>query len=204
MGVLPCGSYNWLVLLNLQRKNCTRQFTPPLDLLSNRLAIESRPEASSNSPCKKLPSRFDERRCGAHMSKLSERCRFFTLRWGAPLALLLFVAFLASLAVPNFVGGPHSHHSKTGAINSNLQQLEGAVQMWGIDHHQTGAVVVTWGDVAPYLRNALKPVDREVYVLKGLTQSPEVVLTRKLGDWPKGTVLRLGTNGDLRIVFPKH
>ena len=59
------------------------------------------------------------------MSKLSERRRFFTLRWGGPLVLVLFVAFLASIAVPNFVGGGSN---KTHAIISNLQQLDGAVQ----------------------------------------------------------------------------
>ena len=141
------------------------------------------------------------------MSKLSERCRFFTLRWGGLLALGLFVAFLASLAVPNYVGGGPS---KTSIIFSHLQQLDGAVQMWGIDHHQTGAVAVTWEDVAPYLKTdrdvhgGMKSVAGEVYVLKTLTQPPEAVLTRKLGDRPKGTVLRLGTNGDVQFVFPKH
>ena len=141
------------------------------------------------------------------MSKLSERCRFFTLRWGGPLVLGLGVAFLAAIAVPNFVS---RGSNKTNVIISNLQQLEGAVQMWGFEHQKTGAVVVTWEDVAPYLRaerdvhGGMKSVASEVYVLKTLTQPPEAVLTRKLDERPKGTVLRLGTNGDLQIVFPKH
>ena len=141
------------------------------------------------------------------MSKLSESCRFFTLRWGGLLALGLFVAFLASFAVPNF---PGPRTSKTHAIESNLRQLDGAVAYWGIEHHQTGAIAVTWEDVAPYLRadrdfhGGMKSVAGEVYVLKTLTQPPEAVLTRKLGDRPKGTVLRLGTNGDVQFVFPKH
>ena len=140
------------------------------------------------------------------MSKLSASCRFFTLRWGGTLAIGLFVAFLASIAVPNL---PGSRTSKIHAIVSNLQQLEGAVEMWGIDHHQTGAVAVTWEDVAPYLgadravRSRIKSVAGEVYVLKTLTQPPEAVLTRKLGDRPKGTVVRLETNGDFQIVLPK-
>ena len=122
------------------------------------------------------------------------------------MAIGLFVAFLASIAVPN---RPGSRTSKIHAIVSNLQQLEGAVQMWGIDHHQTGAVAVTWEDVAPYLRadrdvhGGMKSVAGEVYVLKTLTQPPEAVLTRKLDERPKGTVLRLGTNGDVQIVLPK-
>ena len=123
------------------------------------------------------------------------------------MVLVLFVAFLASIAVPNY---PQRRTSKTHAIESNLRQLDGAVQYWGIQHHQTGAVVVTWEDVAPYLKaqadvhGGMKSVAGEVYVLKTLTQSPEAVLTRKLGEKPKGTVLRLGTNGDLQSVLPKR
>ena len=69
---------------------------------------------------------------------------------------------------------------------------------------------MTWEDVVPYLKadrvfhGGMKSVAGEVYVLKTLTQSPEAVLTRKLADKPKGTVLRLGTNGDFQFVFPKH
>jgi len=139
------------------------------------------------------------------MSELPERCRCFTVTWGKYLVFGLFVAFLAYLAVPNFVGrGP----SQPNAIMNNLRQLDGAVQQWGLDHHQTGAVAVTWGDIAPYLGDRcdqhgwVKFVDGEVYVLKGLARSPEVVLTRKLGDRPKGTVLRLGANGDFQWARP--
>jgi hypothetical protein len=140
------------------------------------------------------------------MSKLSERCRFFTLEWGGPLALVLFVAFLIAIAVPNY---NHGGSSKTNAIVNNLRQLDGAVQYWGIQHQETGAVAVTWEDIAPYIKTefevhrGMKPVAGEVYVLKALTQSPEVVLTRTLDGRPKGTVLRFGTNGDLQIILPK-
>ncbi len=134
------------------------------------------------------------------MTKVSERCRFFTVTWGSFLVLVLFVAFLAGLPVPNFAG---SHHSKTHVIVHNLQQLDGAVQYWGIEHRQTGAVVVTWENIAPYLKTPVKPVAGEVYVLKDLMHSPEAVLTRKLDERPTGTVLRLGTNGDLEIILPK-
>jgi len=122
------------------------------------------------------------------------------------LALGLFVAFLIAIAMPNCV---HSEPSKTRAIQNNLRQLDGATQLWALDHHQTGAVVPTWEDIAPYLKRAsdprvrVKPVAGEVYVLKVLTQSPEAVLTRQVDGMPKGTVLRFGTNGDLEIILPK-
>jgi len=140
------------------------------------------------------------------MNKLSERCRFFTLKWGGPLVLVILVALLASIAVPNFAG---SHRSKTNEIVNNLRQLDGAVQQWGRDHQKTGAVAVAWADVAPYLkaspevRGVMKSVAGEVYVLKDLTHPPEAVLTRKLGERPKGTILRLGTNGELEVILPK-
>ena len=99
--------------------------------------------------------------------------------------------------------------SKTNAIVNNLQQLFVAVQYWGIQHQQTGAVAVTWEDVALYLRatpeahGRMKSVAGEIYVLNPLAQSPEAVLTRELDGRPRGTVLRLGTNGDHQIILPK-
>jgi hypothetical protein len=136
----------------------------------------------------------------------SVRCRFFTVTWGSALALGLFAALLIAIAVPNY---NHGGSSKTNAIVNNLRQLDGAVQQWAIDHQQTGAVVVTREDIAPYLRASheihgwVKSVAGEVYVLKAFPRSPEVVLTRELDGRPKGTVLRFGTNGDLQIILPK-
>jgi len=142
----------------------------------------------------------------AAMSKPPERCRFFAATWENILALGLFVALLIAIVAPNYVG--HGRGRTNGIVN-NLRQLDGAVQQWALDYHQTGAIVVAWKDIAPYLKGAsdlhgwVKPVAGEVYVLKALPQSPEVVLTRELDGRPKGTVLRLGTNGDVEIILPK-
>ena len=117
----------------------------------------------------------------------------------------LLAASIISIAMPNFVSrGPGKIH----AIICNLQQLDGAVQMWAIDHHQTNAVLVTKEDIAPYLRIStdhwVNQVAGERYVLKVLPQSPEAVLTREVEGRPKGTVIRLSTNDwDSQFILPK-
>jgi hypothetical protein len=169
----------------------------------------------SKSPMSRTPSPGTSEAGSALLSQVGgvectmceppEKCRFFTMPWGGLVALGLLFALLIAIAVPNF---PGPRRSKTNEIINNLRQLDGAVQQWGLDHHQTGVVAVTWGDLAPYLKDRcdqhgwVKSVDGEVYVLKGLAQSPEVVLTRKLGDRPKGTVLRFGANGDDQWSLP--
>jgi hypothetical protein len=135
------------------------------------------------------------------MRKLPGRCRVSILATGA---FALFVAFLVAIAIPNHI---HNGPGKTTGVFSNLRQLDGAIQMWAVDHHATGAVVVSRQDVAPYLRATpegwVKPVAGEVYFVKSLAQSPEAVLTREVDGRPKGTVLRLGTNGDLQFILPE-
>jgi hypothetical protein len=113
--------------------------------------------------------------------------------------ILLLLAFVVSVAIPNFAG---SHRSKAHAIVSNLRQLDGAMQQWGLDHGQTGTVVVTEENLVPYLRHPPKPVAGERYVLKTLAESPEAHLTHKVELWPAGSVLRLSTNGDFEVVSP--
>jgi hypothetical protein len=113
--------------------------------------------------------------------------------------ILLIVGFVVSVAIPNFNG---RHRSKAFVIVNNLRQLDGAMQQWAIEHGRTGAVVVTEENIASYLRLPLKQVAGERYVLKTLAESPEAHLTRKVELWPAGSVLRLGTNGDLEAVSP--
>jgi hypothetical protein len=105
--------------------------------------------------------------------------------------------------MPNFVSrGP----GKINAIITNLRQIDGAAEQWAIDHHQTGAVLVTREDLAPYLRVAsghwVTPVAGERYVLNVLPQSPEAMLTREVEGRPQGTVIRFTTNGDIQFIPP--
>ncbi len=127
-------------------------------------------------------------------------------RW-SPWFVVLSVAVLSlvcMLCVRNFVrSGP----SKTTGIISNLRQIEGAKEQWGVDHKRTGAVVVTKEDLAPYLRNPrssygwVKPVAGESYRFGTLAKPPEAQLTRQVDGRPRGTVIRLGST-NIEIIGP--
>ena len=75
-----------------------------------------------------------------------------TSKRGFPTGIVVLLGFLALvllLGTPNFVG---SGRNRISGIINNLMQLDGAKQMWALDHGRTGAVEVTRHDVAPYLR----------------------------------------------------
>jgi hypothetical protein len=140
------------------------------------------------------------------MSKPAETSHFFKLTLPGFLLLALLVALLVSIASQNFVrGGP----GKITFITNNLRQLDAAVQLWAMDHHPTGDVLVTRQDIAPYLKaypelhGWVKQIRGEQYILKPITESPEAVLTCEVDGRPKGTVIRLATNGDIIFILPK-
>ena len=113
--------------------------------------------------------------------------------------VLVILALVASVAIPNYTG---SHRSKALQIVNNLMQLDGAMQQWAIEHGKTGAVAVTEEYIASYIHLPLKPVAGERYVLKNLAESPEAHLTRKVELWPAGSVLRLNTNVGHEVILP--
>ena len=135
---------------------------------------------------------------------------FLIVRFGALAALGLLAALLVSIVVGNS-SGPRRGHARIGTIVNILRQLDGAVSQWAIEHHQTGAVMMTKDDIAPYVRYLLdrdgwvKSVAGEVYILKPLPASPQAVLTREVDGRPKGTVLCFRMNGDLEIqIIPPN
>jgi len=113
--------------------------------------------------------------------------------------ILIFGALALSICIPNYVRSPRS---KTMAIINNLRQLDSAMQQSAFEHGKTGAVVVTEQDVLPYLRYSLKPIAGERYVFKTLSQPPEAQLTHRFEGRPKGSVLRLNTNGTFDVILP--
>jgi len=71
-----------------------------------------------------------------------------------------------------------------------------------LEHGLTGAAVPTKEDIIPYLHGFdvdadgwIKPVAGERYNLRCLVEVPEAELTRDLEGRPKGTRIRLLTNG---------
>ena len=125
-----------------------------------------------------------------------------SFRWDIITGIVCLVGCLClvSLAfIPSCVrGGP----TRVGLMKCNLMKLDGAMSQWALEHHQTGAVAVTWEDLSPYLGGTVEVVAGERYSVTSLGESPEAQLARKVGTLPKGTVLRLGTNNDLEIVLP--
>ena len=92
-------------------------------------------------------------------------------------------------------GGP----STGGRIRSNLRQINHLKQMWASDHSITGAVEITEQDLATLLPPSSRPggvvvpVAGEQYRINPLGVSPEAILTRRLGKYPPGTIIRLET-----------
>ncbi len=113
---------------------------------------------------------------------------------------------ICMICIQNLVkSGP----GKATGILRNLRQLDAAKRQWAQDQNATGAVEITPEDLAPYLevppnKGWVTPVAGERYFLKSLAESPVAELTRKLEGWPKGTVLRLGTNAELEVIPPSH
>lgn len=110
--------------------------------------------------------------------------------------ITVVVLFLGLM--PHVLNHVRSGPSCIVRIIGNLRQLDGAKQQWALDH-QTGAVEVTRGEIAGYLRHTgcpgwVQPVAGERYVLNSLTDFPEAVLTHSLEGKPEGTRLRLSLN----------
>jgi len=125
------------------------------------------------------------------------------MRAAVILVLGVLVVLLLALAVANNTG-PTSRHARINAMVNNLRQLDGAAEQWAIDHHQTGAVLVTEADLTKHLRRSLEPIAGERYVLRPRPQSPEVVLTRQVEGRLKGTVICFTTNGEVRFIPPNQ
>jgi competence protein ComGC len=60
---------------------------------------------------------------------------------------------LATIAIPNFVKAREQAH-KTGCI-ANLQQIDGAIQMWAAETKKDAGQAVAYSDIRGYLKNAV-------------------------------------------------
>jgi hypothetical protein len=127
----------------------------------------------------------------------------FTMIFKAATIALIVVVFLRVIVAPTFVG---SHRSKRNTIFANLKQLQGAKEHWAFEQNRTGNVEVTKENLHDYFKGGwVKPVIGERYVLNTLSNMTEAVLTRRLDEFPKGTILRLANvdgNPACEIVWP--
>ena len=63
--------------------------------------------------------------------------------------VVAIIGLLAAIAIPNFVKARTT--SQTNACINNLRQIDGAVQQWALETHQTGSAMVTQSACMPYM-----------------------------------------------------
>jgi prepilin-type N-terminal cleavage/methylation domain-containing protein len=67
--------------------------------------------------------------------------------------VVAIIGLLASIAIPNFVKARTT--AQMHACISNLQQIDGAIQMWATETKQGETATVTAADILPYLKNSV-------------------------------------------------
>jgi hypothetical protein len=119
---------------------------------------------------------------------------------GIFLAIIGLAAFFPQLGVC-----PSHGYAPGNSIVNNLRQLDGATETWAMDKGVTNSMVIpSWNDLLPYLAHNQKPasVGGEQYLLGRLCNGPRAILTREYLKYPKGTVVRLVTNGAVEFLQP--
>jgi prepilin-type N-terminal cleavage/methylation domain-containing protein len=67
--------------------------------------------------------------------------------------VVAIIGMLATLAIPNYVKAREQTH-RTACI-TNLQHIDGAIQLWAMENKKDADQPVTYADISSYLRNAV-------------------------------------------------
>lgn len=67
--------------------------------------------------------------------------------------VVAIIGMLAASAVPNYVKSRETAYRTTCV--SNLQHIDGAVQMWAMENKKDPDQTVTFADISSYLRNSV-------------------------------------------------
>jgi prepilin-type N-terminal cleavage/methylation domain-containing protein len=67
--------------------------------------------------------------------------------------VVAIIGMLAAIAVPNYVKSRETAYRTTCV--SNLQHIDGAVQMWAMENKKDPEQTVTFADIRAYLRNSI-------------------------------------------------
>jgi prepilin-type N-terminal cleavage/methylation domain-containing protein len=67
--------------------------------------------------------------------------------------VVAIIGMLATLAIPNYVKAREQTH-RTACI-SNLQHIDGAIQLWAMENKKDADQPVTYSDISSYLRNSV-------------------------------------------------
>ena len=87
------------------------------------------------------------------------------------IALSIFVIpLLAAIAIPNFVKARTT--AQMNACISNLRQIDGAKQMWALEHKKVETDKPTDQDLAPYLKVQLTCPAGGTYTINSLGEKP--------------------------------
>jgi hypothetical protein len=95
-------------------------------------------------------------------------------------------------------------------ITDNLRQIQGAKEQWAYEHHETNDIAMARQKLegmfgARGYDAFVRPVAHERYTINTLWKPAEAELTRKVdGYYPRGTLVRLGTNARVEIILPNQ
>jgi prepilin-type N-terminal cleavage/methylation domain-containing protein len=67
--------------------------------------------------------------------------------------VVAIIGMLAAIAIPNFAKA-RTEAQRTGCI-SNLQHIDGAIQVWALEQKKDADQPVTYADISSYLKNAV-------------------------------------------------
>jgi prepilin-type N-terminal cleavage/methylation domain-containing protein len=67
--------------------------------------------------------------------------------------VVAIIGMLAAIAVPNYVKSRETAYRTT--CISNLEHIDGAVQMWAMENKKDPEQTVTFADISGYLRNSV-------------------------------------------------
>jgi prepilin-type N-terminal cleavage/methylation domain-containing protein len=67
--------------------------------------------------------------------------------------VVAIIGLLAAIAIPNFVRA--RSRAQTNTCISNLRQVFGAAQQWGLEYRKAPDDPVTFPDIQPYLRHEI-------------------------------------------------
>jgi len=124
-----------------------------------------------------------------------------------PGAAVLLYMLVCAIFIPNSV---RSRVGKINAIVKNLRYIQAAKEYWALEHHETNDIVITQQMLEEAFGTrgydaVVRPVAGERYRINTLWRPAEAELTKMVdGDYPPGTVVRLGTNARPEIILPNQ
>lgn len=143
------------------------------------------------------------RKWQAQLARRYPRAEAFLL---SKTAALLIAALLVMSGLLYQAHVSQANATIAAGIVKNLRQIEAAKRAWASAHQLSGQAKLREQDLAQYLpphnRSWIKPLAGEHYFIGKLTEFPTALLTVDFANYPQGTLIRLGTNGEAIVLVP--